>query len=240
MPEPITKVKACDAMVVSLSGLVDDYNWQHDPASPVVCILTEDSYQDHFLVKKTELEKLQEKVAKLEEANAYANKVLKRSQFYAHMGGALHNEWFQKLPGRVKADLSSARIFNLPRLFTIWWLLWSYRKPECELPPILLRFPDYSIHNEDNDDLTPRLVDDNEETELGKTVTRAWNSIPSVDRNLMLFCWVAQQEQKVVRRGIAHPATLVAEAKALLREDLDGTLHTRAIAIVEDSNLFVR
>jgi hypothetical protein len=86
MPEPITKAKACDAMVVSLSGLVDDYNWQHDPASPVVCILTEDSYQDHFLVKKTELEKLQEKVAKLEEANAYANKVLKRSQFYAHMG----------------------------------------------------------------------------------------------------------------------------------------------------------
>ena len=82
MPEPITKVKACDAMVVSLSGLVNDYNWQHDPASPVVCILTEDS----FLVKKTELEKLQEKVAKLEEANAYANKVLKRSQFYAHMG----------------------------------------------------------------------------------------------------------------------------------------------------------
>lgn len=111
------------------------------------------------------------------------------------------------------------------------------------LPHVLANFPNYSIHDEDDDDLTPLLFDDNEETELGRTVTRAWNFIPSVDRDLMVYCWAARQEEKAVRDGLAHPTTSVADAKAFLKKDMGlglQSLHVRAIAVVERSKLFVK
>jgi len=71
-------------------------------------------------------------------------------------------------------------LMTVPHLFTIWWLYWSYHMPNQFTLP----------HNEDGDDLTPLLFNNNEETELGRTVTRAWNFIPSVDQDLMVYCWV--------------------------------------------------
>ncbi|KIM81186.1 hypothetical protein PILCRDRAFT_821632 [Piloderma croceum F 1598] len=162
------------------------------------------------------------------------------------MGRAIHNEWFTKLPRRVKAALIAANLYNLPRLFTIWWLSRSDRQPnDFILPPIFAQFPDYSIesiHNED-DDLTPRLFDDNGETKLGGVVMRAWNFIPSVDRSLMVYCWAARHQEKAVHDKLAHLSTSAAEAKAVLKKDMSGELQglcTRALVIVDNSKAFVK
>jgi len=179
----------------------------------------------------------------MEQADEYANNVIKRTQTHTRIGRAIHNEWFSRLPQCVKQELQTARIFNLPRLFTIWWLYRSYHMPDqFTLPHVLANFPHYSIHDEDGDDLTSLLFDDNAETQLGRTVTRAWNSIPSVDRDLMMFCWAARQEGKVVHDRLAYPSTSVADAKVFLMKDMgEGlqSLHIRAIAVVERSELFV-
>lgn len=88
----------------------------------------------------------------------------------------------------------------VPRLFTIWWLYRFYHMPDqFTLPNVL-----------ESDDLTFLLFDNNTETKLGRTVTAAWNSIPSIDRDLMVYCWTARQE-KAVRDGLAHSTTSVAE-----------------------------
>jgi hypothetical protein len=111
------------------------------------------------------------------------------------------------------------------------------------LPPIFAQFPDYSIHSED-DNLTPRLFDDDEETtELSRVIMSAWNFIPSVDRSLMVYCWAARQQQRTVRDGIVHPTPSAAEAKAILKEDMSEELQelrTRAIVIVDNSKAFVK
>ena len=134
-------------------------------------------------------------------------------------------------------------LITVPRLFTIWWLSHSNRQPDdFMLPPVFAQFPDYSIHDED-DDLTPRLVDDNGETELSRVVARAWSFIPAVDRSLMVHCWGARQREKAVRDGLAHPTTSAAEAKAILMEDMSEGLQglrTRAILIVDNSKVFVK
>ena len=132
-------------------------------------------------------------------------------------------------------------LITVPRLFTIWWLSRSNRQPDdFMLPPVFAQFPDYSIHDED-DDLTPRLVDDNGETELSRVVARAWSFIPAVDRTLMVYCWGARQQEKAICNGIAHPTTSAAEAKAILMEDMSEGLqglHTRAILIVDNFKVF--
>lgn len=132
---------------------------------------------------------------------------------------------------------------TVPRLFTIWWLYRSYHMPDqFTLPHVLANFLNYSIRDENGDDLTPLLFDNNAEMRLGTAVTAAWNSIPSVDRDLMVYCWAARQEEKVVRDGLAHPTTSVAEAKAFLTQDMgEGLqlLHIRAVAVVEHSILFI-
>ena len=134
-------------------------------------------------------------------------------------------------------------LMTVPRLFTIWWLSRSSRQPnDFTLPSVFAQFPDYSIHDED-DDLTPRLFDDNGETELGRVVARAWSFISSVDRSLMVYCWGARQQEKAVRDGIAYPTTSVAEAKAILTKDMSTELrglHTRAIVIVDNSKGFFK
>jgi hypothetical protein len=123
---------------------------------------------------------------------------------------------------------------TVPRHFTIWWLFWSEHKPDdFVLPPILAQFPNYSIRDED-DDLTPLLVDDDdEETELDRVVARAWHSIPSVDQNLMIYCWAARQAEKVICHRIVtvDQTVSVAEAKVFLMEDINKLqgLHDRAI-----------
>lgn len=133
-------------------------------------------------------------------------------------------------------------LITVPRLFTTWWLYWSEQKPDdFPLPPVLAQFSDFSLQDE-GDDTTSLLVDDNEETELGRVVTIAWHSIPVVDRNLMLFCWAARQAEKVVHDRITHPTVSVAEAKVFLIEDMSELqgLHDRAIVVVERSKLFVK
>jgi hypothetical protein len=110
------------------------------------------------------------------------------------------------------------------------------------LPPIFAQFPDYSIHSED-DNLTPRLFDDDGETELSRVIMRAWNFIPSVDQSLMVYCWAARQQQRTVRGRIVHPTPSAAEAKAILNEDMSEELQelrTRAIVIVDNSKAFVK
>lgn len=86
MPEPITKPKVTVALVDSLSGPIDDYTWTHDGPSSIVYVTAKHSYQDRFKIQKTKIEKLEDEVAKLQEADIYANHVVMRCQVYTRMG----------------------------------------------------------------------------------------------------------------------------------------------------------
>ena len=86
LPGEINKPKVINAMASSLSGLPDDYTWHYEPTKSAVSIIAKASYQDQFKVRKTQFEQLQEKIKKLEEADEYANNVIKRSQTYTRMG----------------------------------------------------------------------------------------------------------------------------------------------------------
>jgi len=105
-----------------------------------------------------------------------------------------------KLPRCVKAALIAANFYNcmykaflsflitVSCLFTIWWLSQSDLQPDdFILPPVFAEFPDYSIHNED-DNLMLHLINYNRETELGRVVARVWSFIPSVNQSLMVYC----------------------------------------------------
>ena len=139
-------------------------------------------------------------------------------------------------------DILFMFLMTVPRLFTIWWLYRSHYM-QFILPHILADFPNYSIHNEDGGDLTDLLFNNNAETDLARIVMQAWDFIPSVDRELMVYCWAARQQVGTIRNGLRHPTTSVPEAKALLTKDMEGLqlqlLRNRAVTVVENSDLFV-
>ena len=71
---------------LSLSGLPDDYDWYYTRTESTVFIATKTSYQDCFKAQKTRLELLEERLARKEQADEYAENVIKRSQTYTRMG----------------------------------------------------------------------------------------------------------------------------------------------------------
>ena len=86
MLEPITKPKVSVALVDSLSGLIDDYTWTYNIPTSTVYVTAKHSYQDRFKTQKTEIAELRDEVAKLKEANVYADHVVMRSRVYTRMG----------------------------------------------------------------------------------------------------------------------------------------------------------
>jgi len=70
-----------------------------------------------------------------------------------------------------------------------------------------------------------------QESNLSKAITRAWEAIPETSRQLMLFCWSGLHSIRFLRNEIAHPDTENSLAKAILRQDFKGdfvSLHAAA------------
>ena len=91
--------------------------------------------------------------------------------------------------------------------------------------------------------MTSKLFDNNhQELPLSHdTVTQAWVSINSVDRDLMLFCWAACRVRQGARNIVAHPSTPASDAKILFTKDLvrlSLVMRNRANEVVDESNLF--
>jgi hypothetical protein len=59
------------------------------------------------------------------------------------------------------------------------------------------------------------------ETKLGIAVRLAWNFIPSLDRQLMLFIWTRKASILAVQNEVAYSIPTVGEAQRIIDRDFD-------------------
>ena len=111
----------------------------------------------------------------------------------------------------------------MPLTFAIWWIVWNNRDPiGFPLPAPLVNYtPDPDLLA-----FTDLLLDPHGgESRSGITVRKAWDTLDSVTRDLMLYCWSSKKGATVVRNNIAHPDTTRSQAAKLLGDDLCGDLY---------------
>jgi hypothetical protein len=129
-----------------------------------------------------------------------------------------------------------ADLITVPRVFTIWWLVWNNYDPlHFPLPECLQPFPNLCLEDEDYE-LSDLLVDDtgNQESPAGHAVFQAWQSIPSMERDLMLVLWAARQESRRVRNFFCHPKpepSAAADVLSLLLSGRLSRLQDRALSL---------
>jgi hypothetical protein len=58
-----------------------------------------------------------------------------------------------------------------------------------------------------------------QESYLSRAITRAWEAIPEISRQLMIFCWSGRHSVRLLRNEIAYPIMENSSAKAILRQD---------------------
>jgi len=63
------------------------------------------------------------------------------------------------------------------------------------------------------------------ETPLSRAITSAWEAIPDISRQLMLFCWAGLQSVQLHQNEIAHPNIGNASAEEILTQDFRNDFH---------------
>jgi len=125
-------------------------------------------------------------------------------ELYSRLIYVLQEHWFPTLPRSVKKRLMTGPSTNLPRALACWWVLWNHIDPTSyALPQGLLLNEPLSVS--DDPDWSDQLITSHGyEMALGVAVRRAWEHITPVDRELMLFCWAARQNDRQDRNRLAH------------------------------------
>ena len=74
------------------------------------------------------------------------------------------------------------------------------------------------------------LVSGEKETSYGKAVSKAWDRVLELDRDLMLFSWAMKQKMGEVRNDVGHPKPSVGSACSVLDEDMLNRASLKSIA----------
>ncbi|KIL58849.1 hypothetical protein M378DRAFT_1023849 [Amanita muscaria Koide BX008] len=159
---------------------------------------------------------------------------LRRAQVYSVILSELNDIWFIQLPEDVRFTLLKFGKINrtlsplnnsigcltfsplVPNTFASWWLQWEEAFPAgFPLPPSMRHFGPVNMNS------AARFIFDStqQESNLSKAITRAWEAIPDPSRQLMLFCWSGLRSVRLLRNEIAHPNMENSSAKAILRQD---------------------
>lgn len=122
-----------------------------------------------------------------------------------------------KLTVRSRPWNTFSRVSHLsplvPSTFGSWWLQWEEVSPiDFPLPPSMRHFGPVKKN------LPARFIfgSTQQESDLSKAITRAWEAIPETSRQSMLFCWSGLPSVRLVRMGDDMENS---SAKAILRQD---------------------
>jgi hypothetical protein len=139
------------------------------------------------------------------------------------------------------SEIHSAKCltFSLPVPSTIasWWLQWQEFSPsEFPLPPSLRHFGPVKLKTHGRFIFNPRT---HEESELSKAVSEAWEILPDIIRQLMLFSWAGIHSVRSIRNDVAHADLENSTATAILDHDFHNTFHNlHAVACYMADYLF--
>lgn len=125
----------------------------------------------------------------------------------------LNEIWFIQLPEDVRFTLLGFGKTDFPSTFGSWWLQWEEVSPiDFPLPPSMRHFGPVKKN------LPARFIfgSTQQESDLSKAITRAWEAIPETSRQSMLFCWSGLPSVRLVRMGDDMENS---SAKAILRQD---------------------
>lgn len=131
--------------------------------------------------------------------------------------------------------LISNFLMAVPRLLTEWWITQNLIDPVAYPLPQSLRQHGPPTSNDDEDWEDRFIENHGQETPLGVAVRRAWEIISPVDRELMLFCWVARQDYQEDRLDFAHPKPALNTAFEMVEHDLSGNLQVLALTLILQS-----
>lgn len=74
-------------------------------------------------------------------------------------------------------------------------------------------------------------------SKLDILINDIWSDVSETRRDLMLYCWAAQQKVKVRRNTVAHPTLDASTAKGILQADFGGVtggLYDDACALIDE------
>ncbi|KAM6499490.1 hypothetical protein JOM56_004998 [Amanita muscaria] len=207
----LTSPDTTSELANSISGSLAEYHFVSS-APGEVTITAIHSYKEQFRRTKADLLKVLEKNNKMEEDQD----TLRRAQVYSVILSELNDIWFIQLPEDVRFTLSKFGKINLPSTFASWWLQWEEASPAgFPLPPSMRHFGPVNMNS------AAHFIFDStqQESNLSKAITRAWEAIPDTSRQLMLFCWSGLHSVQLLQNEIAHPNMENSSAKAILRQD---------------------
>jgi len=111
----------------------------------------------------------------------------------------------------------------VPSAIASWWLQWQEISPsEFPLPPSLRHFGPVKLNTSGRFIIDPSTC---QESELSKAIREAWDILPDIIRQLMLFSWAGVQSVRLRRNDVAHPDLGKFTAKDILDRDFHNTFH---------------
>jgi len=132
------------------------------------------------------------------------------------------------LPSEIHSAGCLTFSLPVPSTFASWWLQWNEFSPSTfPLPPSLRHFGPVKLNTRS------RFIFDNSthsESGFSQAVGEAWDILPDIVRQLMLFAWAAVQSVRIERNDVAHPDMANSTAKDILNRDFHNTFHNLHVA----------
>jgi hypothetical protein len=120
------------------------------------------------------------------------------------------------------------------RAISYWWILMHEIKPTTHPLPDILRCYGEPLRD-DTFFMDEHFIDENhQETSYGVAIRNAWNAVDRVDRELMFFSCVVQEDYEKEILSFAHPDVMLDRAFDVLECDLMSApqLQFRALSLI--------